>query len=370
MAVCHTISFPTEEQLAAECAEPPIPWIPSSPPADFNAPSRPASANATRKSRAAAGGSALNPGYNSAPRSSTPVGSGGGSGNEAFFERLGNANASRRDDVPPSQGGKYAGFGSDFNPGGGGGDNAHPSYGMSSHAMPSLNELQSNPLGALSKGWGLFSSAVKTSAGEINRSVVQPGMARAQDLAHQYGQTGPGPAQRQRAGPMAGEEQYENEVYLDAQGPGARAFSGLEGGGGGNEWERYLKSGLDGARAAGTWAGQRANEGWSAANELAKTKGGVDLNEQMNKLGLGGKGVQGQGGDAREKGYGQMKQDEGDDDFFDSWDAPATAGTGSSGPNSAAPAKGARGATAVGAGSGQKGDKKNDGWAEDEWKDF
>lgn len=222
--------------------------------------------------------------------------------------------------------------------------------------MPSLNDLQANPLGALSKGWGLFSSAVKTSAVEINRSVVQPGVARAQDLAQQYNHQGAtGQGQRRQHG--------DGETY-DAQGPGARALDGLDGmGGGGNEWERYLKSGLDATRAAGTWAGQRANEGWTAANELAKTKGGVDLNEQMTKLGLGGKGGAGQQ-DQRQQGYGKMRQGDGDDDFFESWDAPASAG--SSAPN-----------TATGAGAKQKQaqaqaaqGKGKDGWEEDEWKDF
>lgn len=59
--------------------------------------------------------------------SSLSVGGGGyhnanetrGGGNEEFFSGLGSRNAGRRDDLPPNQGGKYSGFGS--NSGGKGG---------------------------------------------------------------------------------------------------------------------------------------------------------------------------------------------------------------------------------------------------------
>lgn len=88
----------------------------------------------------------------------------------------------------------------------------------------------------------------------------------------------------------------------------------------------------------------------------------------MGKLGLSG-GVAGRGGigqqDHRQQGYGQMKQNEGDDDFFESWDGPATAG--SSAPGSAAVGAGA-GAAGGKQGKGKEG--KKDGWEEDEWKDF
>jgi ADP-ribosylation factor GTPase-activating protein 1 len=152
-----------------------------------------------------------------------------------------------------------------------------------------MDEFQKNPLGALSKGWGLFSSAVATAGAEINRSVVQPGMARASDFTQNV---------------SAGE--------------------------GNEEWKKYLGQGMKGARDAADWAAQRANEGWGAVNEAAKTRGGVDLNEQLGKLGISGRSG---------TGYGQLERAEdgvlsphgaagGDDDFFDSWNsAPSSATT-------------------------------------------
>jgi ADP-ribosylation factor GTPase-activating protein 1 len=56
---------------------------------------------------------------------------------------MGNMNASRPDNLPPSQGGRYQGFGST-----GAGS---PSIGMTSASAPSLNEFQENPVAALSK---------------------------------------------------------------------------------------------------------------------------------------------------------------------------------------------------------------------------
>ncbi|WVW86825.1 hypothetical protein I302_108880 [Kwoniella bestiolae CBS 10118] len=301
------------EKLAAACSDPPASWSPSAPPPASAAPSRPSSAQATRKSRAGGnaggiGSSNLNPNFSAAPTQKTQ--------NEAYFERMGNANASRPDHLPPSQGGRYAGFGSTPTPEP---SAQHPSYALSSHSAPTFDELQRNPLGALSKGWGLFSSAVSSAANEINQSVVKPGMARASEYT-------------------SGENS--------------------------EEWRRYLSQAGAQAAHAGTWATARAGEGWDQLNDVARQKGGVDLNEQLGKLGLGGK-TPGQ------RGYGQLER-AGDaedgfitphgggdkDDFFDSWDDQPT--------SAAASGSGAKGNAA---GQGQGG-KKKDGWEDDEWKDF
>lgn len=285
-------------QLLASCANPPQLWSPS--PAPPEAASRPPSAQATRKSRAAGiGSSSLNP-SNQNSRSSTPVNKyASGSGNEAFFERMGNSNATRPEHLPPSQGGRYAGSGSTPEiPG----SNSHPSFALSSQSAPTLDEFQKNPLGALTKGWGLFSSAVATAGKEINETVVRPGIGKASELA---------------------------------------------GNSGGEEWQKYL----DGAKQAAGWAGQRAGEGWESFNEVARAKGGVDLNEQLGKLGLGKTGA----------GYGQLERAEdgvltphaqgADDDFFEAWGDEPTAQPPVPPPKPAAA-------------------KKNDGWQEDEWNDF
>lgn len=71
--------------------------------------------------------------------------------NEAYFARLGAENASRPDDLPPNQGGKYGGFGSEWPPkekGEGGGN------------VPTADEFQKDPMKALTKGFGWLSTTV------------------------------------------------------------------------------------------------------------------------------------------------------------------------------------------------------------------
>ncbi|ORY34614.1 hypothetical protein BCR39DRAFT_513626 [Naematelia encephala] len=306
------------EKLTATCADPPTQFTSRPPPPDFGVPSRPASAQATRKSRAAGGisSSSLNPSRSGTP-SSTGGGAGGGGGHEAFFERLGNANNSRPEHLPPSQGGRYAGFGStpepEFD-----GDSSNPAFALSSHNAPSWDEVQRNPLGAITKGWGLFSSAVAIAGKEINASVVQPGLAKGQDLI---------------------------------------------GGEGSQELQKYLAS----AKTAADWATERANEGWNGINEVAKTRGGVDLNEKLGRLGLSSR---------QDSGYGKLERAEdgalsphgggagaGSSDFFDSWDSQPTPTSASTSSSTVSKSQGAQPAKAKG--------KGKDGWGEeDEWKDF
>jgi len=304
-------------KLAAACASPPQDWSPSAPPPASEI-ARPSSSQATRKSRAggAISSSSFNPSrtgspsYNEAPSRSSPA---GGSGNEAFFERMGNANSQRSGDLPPSQGGKYAGFGSTPEPSYG--SSSHPSDRLSSRSAPTFEELQTNPLGALSKGWGLFSSAVSSASREINETVVKPGMSRAQEIA--------------------------------------------QGQGGNDEWRNYLAGIGSNAKEASAWLGQRAGEGLEGFSGAAKDRG-LDLDEHLQKMGLGPTQRPGY------EGYGQLgKEGEGsggrDDDFFDSWDdqpaaKPSTKPVAASTP---APASGKAPAA-----------KKNDGWNDDEWNDF
>ncbi|KAH0611236.1 uncharacterized protein H6S33_011663 [Morchella sextelata] len=87
--------------------------------------------------------------------------------NESFFARLGSANATRPSDLPPSQGGKYAGFGS--SPG--------PAPPPASEA-PTLDEFSRDPVGALTKGFGFFAGTVARSAKSVNEAVIQPTAAR------------------------------------------------------------------------------------------------------------------------------------------------------------------------------------------------
>lgn len=81
---------------------------------------------------------------------------------DQYFARLGADNAARRDDVPPSQGGKYAGFGSTPAPAAGGGDG------------PGFEEWQKDSMAALTKGFGWFTSTVTRTAKTVNDGYIQP----------------------------------------------------------------------------------------------------------------------------------------------------------------------------------------------------
>ncbi|KAK6202671.1 Zn finger-containing GTPase activating protein for ARF [Scheffersomyces amazonensis] len=92
--------------------------------------------------------------------------------NEAYFAELGSKNETRPDHLPPSQGGKYGGFGNTPAP---------KVNGNSSLSSFTLNNLQSDPLGTFSKGWGLFSSSVAKSVTEVHESVIKPGISQLQE---------------------------------------------------------------------------------------------------------------------------------------------------------------------------------------------
>ncbi|KAJ3348340.1 Zn finger-containing GTPase- Activating Protein for ARF [Allomyces javanicus] len=98
--------------------------------------------------------------------------------NEDYFGRMGNANAARPDHLPPSQGGRYTGFGSSsFTPS----SPAAPRTGS-----PAFNpaELINDPVSALTKGWSLFSSAAATVTETVG-TVVHRGSQLVQDPSFQ-----------------------------------------------------------------------------------------------------------------------------------------------------------------------------------------
>jgi len=232
--------------------------------------------------------------------------------NESYFAGLGHANASRPEDLPPSQGGRYQGFGSTPAPSSG---SQHPAYGLSSRAAPSLSELQENPVAALSKGWSLFSAAVAGATKAVSENVIQPGMERVRDPEFQQGVKG-----------------YVSE------------------------------------------ASKRAAEAGRNANMWGKSTLGVDVAEQVGGV-VGTVKDKVTGGPARRGyssvgpgGYGDgessaLYQDHDDEDFFNNYNGDLNRGHGSLASqvspispamHSPAPAKAA---------------KKDDEWDE-EWKDF
>lgn len=178
-----------------------------------NPPSRPSSAQGLRKARASGRTNTGRPlrsdssspaSFGSASNSpiSTPNPSNNGppdqkAANEAFFASLGQANATRSADLPPSQGGRYQGFGNTPSPPPG---SSHPSYGLSSAAAPSITDFQENPVAALGKGWSLLSAAVYGASRAVNESVIQPGMEKVRDPNFQAGVRGVVTEATKRAG--------------------------------------------------------------------------------------------------------------------------------------------------------------------------
>ncbi|KAK7749009.1 ADP-ribosylation factor GTPase-activating protein gcs1 [Cytospora paraplurivora] len=81
---------------------------------------------------------------------------------DKYFEGLGAANAARPEHLPPSQGGKFAGFGNT------------PAPAKKEEALPNFDELQKDPLAALGKGFGWFTSTVTKTATTVNKDFLQP----------------------------------------------------------------------------------------------------------------------------------------------------------------------------------------------------
>lgn len=102
--------------------------------------------------------------------------------NETYFASLGSVNSSRPDNLPPSQGGRYQGFGNTPEPSAG---SQHPSYGLTSRSAPTLSEFQDSPVAAITKGWSLFSSAVMGASRAVSENVIQPGVERVTDPTFQ-----------------------------------------------------------------------------------------------------------------------------------------------------------------------------------------
>lgn len=86
---------------------------------------------------------------------------------DKYFAGLGAANASRPADLPPSQGGKYAGFGS---------SPSEPA--RNDTKLPGFDDLQKDPVAALTKGFGWFTTTVGKTAKTVNEGYIQPTAAK------------------------------------------------------------------------------------------------------------------------------------------------------------------------------------------------
>lgn len=97
--------------------------------------------------------------------------------NEAYFARMGRANASRPADLPPSQGGKYGGFGSGPSVSS---DIEGTGRETNGEGMPGVDEFQKDPVAALTKGFGWFTTTVGKGAKTVNEGWIQPAAHKVQ----------------------------------------------------------------------------------------------------------------------------------------------------------------------------------------------
>ncbi|ODA76729.1 hypothetical protein RJ55_08000 [Drechmeria coniospora] len=96
-------------------------------------------------------------------RSQSPGAGGRVKVDDKYFAQLGADNASRPDHLPPNQGGKYSGFGSSPAP-----------TSNSQSTLPNFDEMQKDPMAALTKGFGWFTSTVTKTAKTVNDGYIQP----------------------------------------------------------------------------------------------------------------------------------------------------------------------------------------------------
>lgn len=93
--------------------------------------------------------------------------------NESFFASMGSRNASRSVNLPPSQGGKYVGFGSAPAQ-----EQEQEKTGRA--ALDNLTQAD-DPISVLSRGWGFFSKTVASTAKTVQEQYLQPGLERISD---------------------------------------------------------------------------------------------------------------------------------------------------------------------------------------------
>ncbi|KAL8732276.1 MAG: hypothetical protein Q9166_002848 [cf. Caloplaca sp. 2 TL-2023] len=127
--------------------------------------------------------------------------------NEDFFARKGNENEMRRADLPPSQGGKYGGFGSAPVDAGG-------REGGGKEGMPGVDDFQKDPVAALTKGLGWFTTTVGKGVKGVNDGWIQPNVQKLAeaDLATQARLTAAQVAQNIQAGSKNAAEQFNRFV--------------------------------------------------------------------------------------------------------------------------------------------------------------
>lgn len=150
---------------------------------------------------------------------------------ERYFARLGAENAARPEHLPPSQGGKYTGFGS----------SPPPSQAAGSEGLPGLDDLQRDPMAALSKGFGWFTNTVTKTAKTVNSDYIQPTAKQLaeSDLAAQARVVSGNVARSAQQGARSAQEGFNRFV----EGSGGS-------GGSGGQYRAVSNTGMDESRRA------------------------------------------------------------------------------------------------------------------------
>ncbi|KAL6927967.1 hypothetical protein ACO0SA_004591 [Hanseniaspora valbyensis] len=89
-----------------------------------------------------------------------------------FLEKMGKKNSERPDNLPPSKGGKYSGFGN--SPMITNETQNDASDKKSTGGSVTLDKFQKDPLGTLSSGWGIFSKAINKTVADVQETVIKP----------------------------------------------------------------------------------------------------------------------------------------------------------------------------------------------------
>ncbi|KAG0258484.1 Zn finger-containing GTPase- Activating Protein for ARF [Mortierella polycephala] len=175
-------------------------------------------------------------GYNS-PSPGGSVGNGGGAGgmsvmtdktrNEQYFNRLGSENATRSENLPPSQGGRYAGFG-------------NTSSGPPQNDSLDVNDILNDPAAALSKGWSMLSTTLVAGATMINENVIKPTTATVTDpeFQNKVGGYVSSIGQKVQEGGRSLGTMVNSQINPQASTAGSRSNNGRYGGFGSSDYQQ------------------------------------------------------------------------------------------------------------------------------------
>ncbi|KAJ3007341.1 UNVERIFIED_CONTAM: Zn finger-containing GTPase- Activating Protein for ARF [Siphonaria sp. JEL0065] len=131
--------------------------------------------------------------------------------NDNYFAKKGAENENRRADLPPSQGGKYAGFGSTPQP------------------QQQSADLLADPLQALNLGWSMFTSTVSKASEIVTENVIKPAATTLTDpnLTHNLTSTLSSLQQKAVEGGTRGFSYVKNVVETNATAVAGGSFAGF-----------------------------------------------------------------------------------------------------------------------------------------------